>query len=561
MKEKIWLKHYPQEIPHQIDYPDVPLTQFLVDAVRDFPEREAIHFLGKKITYAKLMEDVSRFANVLISLGVKRRDRVAIMLPNCPQAVIAYYGALMIGAVVVQTNPMYVARELEHQLKDSGAETIICLDLLFSKVREVKSQTAIKRIITTSIKDYLPFPKNILYPLTLLKEGIKTNIPVDNQTIFSFPELLKKALSHFPHADIVPNQDIALLQYTGGTTGLAKGAMLTHRNLVVNAIQAAAWIYKNQRGKTKILGVLPFFHVYGMTVVMNFAVLQAATMILVPKFDRDMILKTIHKHQPNLFPGAPTMYVGVINHPDIHRFDVSSIEACISGSAPLPLEVQERFEKLTGGRLTEGYGMTETSPVTHCNLIWDRKKSATIGLPWPDTECRIVDLETGEELGIGEIGELHVRGPQVMKGYWNRPEETTKVLVDGWFHTGDIAKMDEDGYFYIIDRKKDMIIAGGFNIYPRDIEEVLYEHPAIQEAAVIGIPDEYRGETVKAFVVLKPGANLTEKELDQYCREKLSKYKVPRFYEFRDDLPKTMIGKVLRRILQEEEHAKGNLKK
>lgn len=561
MTEKIWLKQYPQEIPHQIKYPDIPLTQFLVDAVRDFPERDAIHFLGKKITYSKLMEDVSRFANVLISLGVQRGDRVAIMLPNCPQAVIAYYGSLMIGAVVVQTNPMYVERELEHQLKDSGAQTIVCLDLLFSKVQNVKPQTAIKRIITTSIKDYLPFPKNILYPLTLLKQGISSNVPFDNQTIFSFPQLLKKALSHFPHADIVPSEDIALLQYTGGTTGLAKGVMLTHRNLVVNAIQAASWIYKNKRGNTKILGVLPFFHVYGMTVVMNFAVLQAATMILVPKFDRDMILKTIHKHKPNLFPGAPTMYVGVINHPEIHRFDVSSIEACMSGASPLPVEVQERFEKLTGGRLTEGYGLTETSPVTHANLIWDRKKSSTIGLPWPDTECRIVDLETGQELGIGEIGELHVRGPQVMKGYWNKPEETAKVLIDGWFHTGDIAKMDEDGYFYIIDRKKDMIIAGGYNIYPRDIEEVLYEHPAIREAVVIGLPDEYRGETVKAFIVLKPGATLTEKELDQYCRQKLSKYKVPRLYEFRDDLPKTMIGKVLRRILQEEEQAKANLQK
>lgn len=561
MGEKIWLKQYPPEVPHQIEYPEVSLIQLLEDTVQDFPDRDAIYFMGKRITYKRLWEDVCRFANVLIKLGVQRGDRVAIMLPNCPQAIISYYGALMMGAIVVQTNPMYVERELEHQLNDSGAETIICLDILYRNVKKVKERTPLKRIITTSIKDYLPFPKNILYPLTLIKEGLLPNIELDNKINFAFLPLLKKEPPIPRKIEIDPKEEIALLQYTGGTTGLAKGAMLTHRNLVVNTLQAAKWLYKTKRGShTKIMGALPFFHVYGMTVVMNFAIYHGATMILVPKFDRDMILDLIHKHRPQLFPGAPTMYIALINHPKISQYDLSSIDACLSGSAPLPLEVEERFEKLTGGRLIEGYGMTEASPVTHSNLIWDRKKSGTIGLPWPDTDCRVVDIETGEELGAGEVGELHVKGPQVMKGYWNRPEETKKYLVDGWFHTGDIVKMDEEGYFYTIDRKKDMIIAGGYNIYPREIEEVLYEHPAIEAAAVIGIPDPYRGETVKAFVVLKPGKRLTEEELDQYCRSKLSKYKVPRFYEFRNELPMTMIGKVLRRVLQEEERAKEDKK-
>lgn len=315
-------------------------------------------------------------------------------------------------------------------------------------------------------------------------------------------------------------------------------------------------MYQAQRGADTILGALPFFHVYGMTVVMNFAVRLAATMILVPKFDRDLILKLITEHRPSYFPGAPTMYVGLINHPDIKKYDLSSINACLSGSAPLPIEVQEQFEALTGGLLIEGYGMTESSPVTHANLIWERTKNGTIGLPWPDTEARIVDLETGEVLPPGQAGELQVKGPQVMKGYWKRPEETAKVLVDGWLCTGDIAKMDEDGYFYIIDRKKDMIIAGGFNIYPREVEEVLFEHPAIQEAAVVGVPDPYRGETVKAYIVLKEGMQLSEKELEKFCRERLASYKIPRLVEFRKELPKSTIGKVLRRVLLDEEMQK-----
>lgn len=551
-EKKIWHQHYPEEVPVTLEYPEAFLTDFLLRSAWEFPERDAITFLGKRINYRQLLEDVYRFAHVLTDLGVRKGDRVSIMLPNTPQAVIAYYGALFAGAVVVQTNPMYVERELVHQLTDSGAETIICLDLVFNKVKNVLDKTPLKRVIVTGIKDYLPFPKNLLYLLKMIKEGNHVNISYGGN-IYRFSDLMRKASTDPVTSPVKSPDELALLQYTGGTTGLAKGAMLTHRNLVANTVQCAAWVHRGRRGKEKTLGVLPFFHVYGMTVVMNYSVYMAATMILLPKFDAGQVLKTIAAEKPTLFPGAPTMYVALINHPDIGKYELSSIEACLSGSAPLPVEVQERFEKLTGGRLVEGYGLTEASPVTHANPIWGPRKTGRIGLPWPDTDCRIVNPETGEDVNPGEIGELLVRGPQVMKGYWNQPEETEKVLKDGWLSTGDMAYMDEDGYFAIMDRKKDMIIAGGFNIYPREVEEVLYEHPAVQEAAVVGVPDPYRGETVKAFIVLKKGKKVTEKELNAYCRERLAAYKVPRLYEFRSELPKTTIGKVLRRVLAEEE--------
>lgn len=552
IKKEIWHQFYPEEIPASLKYPDAFLTDFLVQSARKFPEQVAVHFMGKRITYRELLKDVYRFAHVLKELGVRKGDRVSIMLPNTPQAVIAYYGALFTGAVVVQTNPMYMERELEHQLKDSGAETIICVDLVFNKVQKVLDKTPLKRVIVTSIKDYLPFPKNLLYPLMMIKEGNHVDISYGGNT-HRYLDLMRKASDEPVDLPVKSPDELALLQYTGGTTGLAKGAMLTHRNLVANAVQCAAWMYRTEPGKEKTLGVLPFFHVYGMTVVMNYSVYMAATMILLPKFDAGQVLKTIAEEKPTLFPGAPTMYVALINHPDIEKYDLSSIKACLSGSAPLPVEVQERFEELTGGRLVEGYGLTEASPVTHANPIWARRKTGRIGLPWPDTECRIVNPETGEEVKQGEVGELQVRGPQVMKGYWNRPEETEKVLKDGWLSTGDMAFMDEEGYFAIMDRKKDVIIASGFNIYPREVEEVLYEHPAIQEAAVVGVPDPYRGETVKAFIVLKEGKKVTEEELNAYCRERLAAYKVPRCYEFRSELPKTTVGKVLRRVLVEEE--------
>src|SRR5690625_826910 len=352
-------------------------------------------------------------------------------------------------------------------------------------------------------------------------------------------------------------EDLALLQYTGGTTGHPKGVMLTHHNLVSNVQMADAWLFEKSDTQDVVLGVLPFFHVYGMTTVMNMSIMNRSKMALVPKFDATEVLKTIQKQKPTMYPGAPTIYIGILNHPDVEKYDLSSIRACISGSAPLPVEIQQRFEEMTGGKLVEGYGLTETSPVTHANFVWGGEKViGSIGLPWPDTDAKVYNMESDEEAAVGEVGEIVVKGPQVMKGYWNNEEETANVLKDGWFFTGDLGYMDEEGYFYVVDRKKDMIIAGGFNIYPREVEEVLYEHEAIAETVVAGIPDPYRGETVKAYVVLKEGYNITEVELNEFCRKNLAAFKVPRSYEFKDELPKTAVGKILRRQLVEEEKEK-----
>ncbi|WP_017726656.1 long-chain-fatty-acid--CoA ligase [Halalkalibacterium ligniniphilum] len=555
-EEKVWLKHYPEEIPHSITYEERTLHSYLKEAANEFSSNVAVHFLGKDITYAEIYDQAKQFANQLQSLDVKKGDRVAIMLANSPQSVISYYGALMIGAIVVQTNPLYVERELEHQLVDSGAKVIVCLDLVFPRVSKVRKNTKLEYVIVTSIKDYLPFPKNLLYPIVQKKNtGMKIEVSYD-QTTLAFKEFIKVGSTTEPEVEVDAKEDLALLQYTGGTTGPAKGVMLSHYNLVANTVQGIHWTYQTERGKEKMLAALPFFHVYGMSVVMNLAIMSGHTMIVLPKFAAKDVLKAIQKHRVTLFPGAPTMYVALINDPQIKEYDLSSIKACLSGAAPLPLEVQQRFEELSGGKLVEGYGLTETSPVAMANPIWGKRKSGSIGVPWPDTEAIVFSAETGEVAEPKEVGEIAVRGPQVMKGYWNRPEETAKVFKDDWFLTGDMGYMDEDGYFYIVDRKKDLIIAGGFNIYPREIEEVLYENEAIQEAVVIGVPDEYRGETVKAFVVLKQGKTITEKELNEYCRKHLAAYKVPRFYEFREELPKTLVGKILRRVLVEEEMKK-----
>jgi long-chain acyl-CoA synthetase len=549
---KPWLAHYPKEVSPTLDYPNIPLYQFLQEAAARYPEHDAIRFLGKSIRYKDLLREAYRFANVLKEQGVKKGDRIALMLPNCPQAVFCYYGILFIGAVVVQVNPLYTERELEHQLNDSDAEIIVCLDLVYPRVQSIQSKTNLRSVIVTGIKDYLPFPKNWLYPIVQKRKGPYVHIDYAKESCLSLMGLLKKASHILSPEPITPSKDIALLQYTGGTTGLAKGAMLTHANLVANIVQCKAWFYKAHPGGERILAAVPFFHVYGMTVAMNLSICIGGCLIAVPKFDVDLVLKTIQKEQPTVFPGAPTMYIALLNHPNLAKYNISSIEACLSGSAALPAEVQGKFEKLTDGRLVEGYGLTECSPVTHANPVWDRRKNGSIGLPWPDTDAQVVSLETGEALPAGEIGELVIKGPQVMKGYWKRTEQTAEVLQEGWLSTGDIAYYDEEGYFYIVDRKKDMIIASGFNVYPREVEEVLFEHPSILEAAVAGVADSYRGETIKAFIVLKKGMEVTEQELDHFCRERLAAYKIPRLYEFRSELPKTMIGKVLRRALVEK---------
>nr|WP_091188670.1 long-chain fatty acid--CoA ligase [Paenibacillus catalpae] len=554
---KPWLRHYPPEIPASLDYPNHGIPQFLINAVEKFPANEAVHFLGKSLTYRELYDHTCRLANGLISLGINRGDRVAIMLPNCPQAVISYYAALMIGAVVVQTNPLYVERELEHQLKDSGATTIITVDLFYERVANVRGEfpeagplPKLKNVIITSLKDGLPFPKNLLYPLKQRKEGFKADIPYGRHGVVAYRKLLASS-SNLPVITDIHGSDLAQLQYTGGTTGTPKGVMLTHRNLVANTMQTSAWCYKVKDGYERFLAVLPLFHVFGLTVLMNFSVMRAGSLVLLPRFETETVLDTISRQQPTLFPGAPTMYVALINHKKSATTDLSSIEACISGSAALPLEVQEQFEKMTGGKLIEGYGLTEASPVTHANLIWGKRKIGTIGMPFPDTEVAIFSPD-GRPLPVREVGELVIRGPQVMKGYWNNPKESEIVLRGGWLHTGDLGYMDEDGYFTIVDRIKDVIIAGGFNIYPREVEEVLYEHPAVMEATVLGVKDPYRGETVKAFIVLKKGSTVSAAQLDVWCRQRLASFKVPHLYEFRDSLPKTMIGKVLKRKLLEE---------
>lgn len=556
VETKRWHAHYPKETPTSIQYDEKPLYAYLEESVSRYPEKKALHFMGKELSYSELYTQAKQFANYLQSLGVEKNDKVAIMLPNCPQAVISYYGVLMAGGIVVQTNPLYTERELEYQMNDSEAKIIVCLDILVPRVSNVQEKTNLKHKIVTGIKDYLPFPKNLIYPFIQKREYNMVVKVEQSEDTHVWEHIMKTAKPDFNKVDINPKEDLALLQYTGGTTGFPKGVMLTHFNLSANLQMCEAWLYKTDPGEEIILAVLPFFHVYGMTTVMNFGVKQGSKIILMPKFNAEDVLKVIDKQKPTIFPGAPTIYIGLINHPDINKYDLSSIKACLSGSAPLPVEVQEQFEKITGGRLVEGYGLTETSPVTHANPIWENRINGSIGLPWPDTDVKIIRTGTDEEADIGEVGELVVKGPQVMVGYWKNPEETENTLRDGWLYTGDMGYMDENGYFYIVDRKKDMIIAGGYNIYPREVEEVLYEHPAIQEAAVVGIPDPYRGETVKAFIVLKEGKQVTEEELNKFCRENLAAYKVPRSYEFRDELPKTVIGKILRRQLIEDEKTK-----
>ncbi|RSL32997.1 long-chain fatty acid--CoA ligase [Salibacterium salarium] len=554
--ERTWLRHYPDQVPASLDYDNKTLQAYLKEAAHTFPNKEALDFLGKTMTYQEVYDEALRLANQLELLGVKKGDRVAIMLANCPQAVICYYGALLAGAIVVQTNPLYVEREIEHQMNDSGAKVMICLDILFPRVEKIRGNSSLEHVIVTSVKDYLPFPKSVVYPFVQKKQkGIKVDIHYNEQT-HRLKTMLASGQAVEPDVSVNPKEDVALLQYTGGTTGPAKGVMLTHFNLVSNTLQAGAWMYRMREGEERTLAALPFFHVYGMTVVMNFSIMYRSKMIILPKFDPVQALKAIDKHDITIFPGTPTMYIGLINEPSMKNYDLSSIKVCLSGSAPLPLDVQERFEKISGGKLVEGYGLTETSPVVLSIPIWGKRKVGSIGVPWPDTEAAILSAETGESADNGEIGEIIVKGPQVMSGYWNQPEETAAVFKEDWFLTGDMGYQDEDGYFYIVDRKKDMIIAGGFNIYPREVEEVLYEHESVQEAAVIGVPDPYRGETVKAFIVLKENQRLTGGELQAFTRERLASFKVPRLFEFRDELPKTMIGKVLRRVLVEEEKKK-----
>ena len=560
LTERPWVQFYEPGVPQSLVYPDVDLGGMLGETARKFPGHPALVFFGAKITYAELDRLVNRFANGLLALGIGKGDRVALMLPNIPQMVIAYYGTLRAGAIAVATNPLYHSHELEVQLKDSGAAALVAVDMFYPVIAPVLARTPVRHLILCGIKDYLPFPLNLLYPIKARLEKqwvtVKRVAPIRD-----FLGLVHSAPEGGP-AVRVSSGDIAILQYTGGTTGMPKGAVLTHRNLVVNAAQCRAWLAVRNEGEERILAVIPFFHVYGMTTAMNFGILIGAELILLPKFHTREVLGAIQKHRPTIFPGIQAMYLAIGNYVKTHRYDLTSIKAAISGAGPLMKEVQERFEALTRSRIVEGYGLSEASPVTHANPIFGRRKTGTIGLPWPDTDAKIVDLDTGtRELAVGEAGELVIRGPQVMQGYWNRPDETAAALRNGWLHTGDIARRDEDGYFSVVDRIKDMIKTAGENVYPREVEEVLYAHPKVKEAVVVGVPhEEFLGERIKAYIVPKDGMDATPEEIMDYCRAELSKFKCPKEVEFRDQLPKTLVGKVLRRVLRDEERTKLGIK-
>ena len=561
--ERVWLKQYDQGVPASIDYPETTLHRLLEDTARRFPERPAIIFPGvlgdaSRLTYRQLNQQSDRLANALAQLGVKKGDRVALLMPNCPQFVISYYAALKLGAIVVATSPLYSPREMESQLNDCGAETIILLSLFYRTIADLRHRTPLRNVIVTNIKEYLPPVTRLLFTLFReRKEGHRASISGTADT-YSFRSLLRRYEPTPPAVETEPD-DTAMFQYTGGTTGVSKAAVATHRNVVANTYQMRAWAtpLNLEEGKETVMGVMPLFHVYGMVAVMHFGVLNGASMVLLPRFQTEQVLKAINRYRPVFFPGVPTMYVAINNHPRVKKYDLTCVKACVSGAAPLPLEVQQRFEELTGGRLVEGYGLSEAPVVSHCNPITGKRKVGSIGVPFPDVEARLMDVDTGEnEVPAGEIGELVLRSPQLMREYWNRPDETKMVLRDGWLYTGDLATMDEDGFFTIVDRKKEMILAGGFNIYPREVEEVLYEHDKVKEAACYGVADPYRGETVKVCVVLKDGASATDDEIIEFCRERLARYKVPRMVEFREQLPKSAIGKVLRRVLVEEDKQK-----
>jgi long-chain acyl-CoA synthetase len=555
-----WLDSYPPGVPEHVEVPGGNLARLLDDAARDYPSAPALHFQGRTVSYAQLAEQAWRFAGALAGLGVGKGTKVGLVLPNCPQVVIAFFGAMRLGAVVVQNNPLYTKRELGHQLGDAGVEVVICLDLAYERIKAVREQSAIREVVVTSLLDELPAVRRVIAPYTRRGKAAAAAIGKD-EPVRRWRDLMASAITRAGEAEVDPAGDLALLQYTGGTTGSSKGVMLSHRNLRANTEQVRAWFPDADPGREVMMAVLPFFHAYGLTVCLLLGVRLGAALVLLPRFDLDQVMAAVDRHRPTLFPGVPTMYVAINNEVAKGGHDLSSIKACLSGAAPLPLEVAERFERYSGGRLVEGYGLSECSPVALANPIYGKRKAGTIGMPLPDTLARVVDAADPDSLPpAGEPGELAIKGPQVMRGYWNRPEESAQVLRDGWLLTGDLALMDDEGYFQIVDRKKDLIIAGGFNVYPREVEEVLYEHPKVEEVSVVGVPDSYLGEVVKAFVVLRPGEEATTEEIRSFAKERLAAYKVPRVVEFRDKLPKTLIGKVLRRALVEEERVKAEAK-
>ncbi len=551
----LWHKHYDPDVRKQLDYPEGTVLDLFEGSARTYPDKRAVVFFGKAVTYRRLADLVNRMASALKGLGVGPGDRVALLLANCPQYVVSFYALIKLGAVIVPINPLSTERELEFIFRDGGVKAAVCLDLLAGRMENVRvklkdAPELLQHVVYTSLREYMPFPLSALYPL---KQKLSPQAKAAVGKGRSFAKLLAATPAEvLPNAKIDPRKDVGVLIYTGGTTGRPKGVMLSHRAIIVNCSHVKEW---GQVGvEDSILAVLPLFHGFGMSVCMNTPVAHGGTSFLVPRFEPGEILKLIQKYKPTIFIGVPTMFVALINHPDAKKYDLTSIRGCFAGASALPGEVKRRFEELTGGKLLEGYGLTEAVTAKCANPYKGVNKIGSIGIPFPDTVMEIVDIETGEKvLPVGEVGEIRLKSPDLMLGYWNRPEETGQALRGGWLYTGDLGKMDEDGFFYIVERKKDLIITGGFNVYPKEVEEVLYEHPAVQEACVVGIPDEYRGEAVKAFVVLKEGAAATEAEIVAFCREHLTPYKVPRSVEFVKEFPKSAIGKILRRVLREQE--------
>ena len=565
MDSKIWQKNYDKGVPTTIEYPKAPLFHFLEDAARKYPDRACTIFKGAVISYREMNALTDHMAAALVDMGVKKGDRVGIFMPNLPQFVVAYFGILKAGGVVVAVNPTYPVDEILTPVNDAGIEVMFTLSRFYGKVKEVRAKSKLKKVIVSNIKEALPPITRLLFTLAReKKEGDKVDA-LDSNDVW-MPDLLKKyANAAKPNVEITPD-DTALFQYSGGTTGVPKGAVAMHRNVVANTLQIKSWMPSLEAGKEVVLMGIPLFHVYGMVAGMNFAMANGASMVMIPNA-RDLkdVLENISKYKATIFPGVPLLYNSINNHPDVKagKYNLSSIKACISGSAPLMRETKEEFERLTGGKVFEGFGMSEAPTAVTCNPLEGVNKTGSIGMPLPDVEMKIISLDDGEtEMAQGEIGELVLRGPQVMKGYHNMPTETAnslRELKDGktWLFTGDIARMDEDGYFYIVDRKKELIKPGGFQVWPREVEEAIMDHPKILEVGVGGIPDPHRGETVKAWVVVKPGETLTEEELKAFCKEHLAPYKVPTHYEFRTELPKTTVGKILRRELVRQHKESG----
>jgi long-chain acyl-CoA synthetase len=557
--ERPWLRFYAEGVPANVQIPDVPLTHLLDASAERFPNRKALMFFGRSLTYARLLSEVNRFAGALRRIGVRKGERVAMILPNCPQEVIAFYAILRIGAIVVPTNPLYTASELRHQLADSGARVVLVFDKAYETLIEAMPGTAVQQVVVTSLTDYLPFVKRELLKLPLAKARrllaeLSTEVD-ETANVLWFDDLLKEGPDSPQQTPVDPIRDLAVLQYTGGTTGRPKGAMLTHRNLVANAYQTTAWDPGIRYGHDVNLAVVPLFHVFGLTFCLTCTTLIGGMVVLIPRFDLDLVLDAIRKHKPTLFPGVPPIYQQLAAAPESKKAGVGDIRTSVSGAMKLARTTVDAFKTGTGGQLVQGYGMTETSPVLMANPLDGNARHVSVGAPLPGTEARIVDENDPRRiLPIGYPGELIVRGPQVFAGYWNQPAETSETLSrDGWFRTGDIAVMSPDGFFTLIDRKRDVVIVDGFNVYPSEIENVLSAHPGVGEAAVVGIPDSAHGEVVSAYIIPRdPQRVPTPAELREYCAHHLAEYKVPAFIEIRPTLPRNMLGKVLRRVLREE---------